>query len=58
MQDPKPENIEGSKRITHTVEHKVDWGHVALGLGLLALVWLISRHVDVESDGDDDSAEF
>jgi len=54
MQDPKPENIEGTKRVAHTVEHRVDWGHVALGIGLLALVWLIHRHVDLDDEDDDE----
>lgn len=56
MNDPKPENITGEKWVGHTVEHKVDWGHVALGLGLLALVCLIWRVVDVDQDDDEDAS--
>ena len=37
MQDPLPENIDGSKQVSHSVNHHINWGHVALGLGLLAV---------------------
>lgn len=37
MEDPLPKNIEGSKRVAHTVEHKVDWGYVAIGLAVIVL---------------------
>lgn len=38
MNDPLPENIAGEKRVTHSVEHSINWGHVALGVAVLALV--------------------
>jgi hypothetical protein len=39
MEDPLPENIEGSKRVTHTVEHRINWGYVAVAfVGLVLLV--------------------
>lgn len=43
MQDPKPENIAGQKRVIHRVEHKVDWGYVAAGVGALAVAYVLLR---------------
>ena len=37
MEDPLPENIEGSKRVTHSVNHHINWGYVAVGVGLLVV---------------------
>lgn len=55
MRDPKPGNIKGEKHVSHTVNHSVDWGHVALGVGLLALAYVLASAWDGESDEDDDS---
>ena len=38
MEDPLPENIDGTKRVVHSVEHSVNWGHVALAVAGLALI--------------------
>ena len=43
MKDPKPENIRGAKTVTHSVEHRVDWGYVVGGLGLLVLAYVLYR---------------
>lgn len=40
MQDPPSQNIAGKKVVTSSVEHNVDWGYVALGLGLLAVAYV------------------
>jgi len=42
MPDPAPENIDGAKTVSysHKIHHKVNWGYVVLGLGLIALVLL------------------
>jgi len=56
MQDPPKENIQGTKATTHHVEHRVDWGHVALGIGGLALAYVIWRAVQ-SADGGDESDE-
>jgi len=51
MQDPPAENIEGVKRVAHTVEHRIDWGHVMIGVGLLALA-LVFRRVFTPNEED------
>lgn len=43
MQDPKPENIAGQKRVIHRVEHRIDWGYVAAGVGVLAVAYVLLR---------------
>jgi len=53
MQDPPKENITGEKATTHHVEHRVPWGHVALGIGGLALAYVIWRSVRSVDDGDE-----
>lgn len=55
MQDPPAENITGSKRVAHTVEHRVDWGHVALGVGLLLLTYVLHRAFLKSSDDESGS---
>jgi hypothetical protein len=50
MRDPPAENITGQKEVAHTVSHKVDWGHVALGIGLIALA-LVARRLFVSNGG-------
>jgi len=51
MDDPLPENIEGAKRVTHRVEHSVNWGHVMLGLAVVAVVLYLSGGDSSEGDG-------
>jgi hypothetical protein len=41
MQDPVPENIEGQVTETHEFTHRVDWGHVALSVAALAVVYAV-----------------
>jgi len=53
MQDPKPENIAGRKRVVHSVEHIVPWGQVALGIGGLALAYVLYRLFSGSSDSED-----
>jgi hypothetical protein len=38
--EPKPENVTGEKVQKHVFKHRVDWGHVALGLGVIAVAWV------------------
>ena len=49
MQDPKPENITGSK--AHTVHWNVEVGHVALATVALVIVVVVSTKL---SDDDED----
>jgi hypothetical protein len=41
MQDPSPENIDGSKLEKHVFEHRVDWGYVVLGLSAALAVYAV-----------------
>lgn len=50
MQDPKPENIAGSKQVVHKVEHRIDWGHVALGVGGMLLAYVLYRLFGTDRD--------
>jgi hypothetical protein len=42
-------NIDGSKQVVHKVEHRVNWGYVAAGIGALVVAWVVYRGF-VESD--------
>lgn len=55
MQDPHPENITGSKTVSHVVEHRINWGQVALGIALIYVVWAARRAVAAHS-GEEQSA--
>jgi hypothetical protein len=50
MQDPIPENIEGRKVKRHEFSHVVNWGYVAVGVGVLALSWVLYRALIDEQD--------
>jgi hypothetical protein len=54
MQDPKPENIMGEKSVTHSVEHKINWGHFALGFAVIYVVYKGSRFLASDSDSSED----
>jgi len=54
MQDPHPANIAGQKRVVHKVEHSIDWGHVALGVGAVAVVWALLRLFSESGDKNQD----
>jgi hypothetical protein len=38
MEDPLPENIDGSKRVTHSVNHQINWGYAMAGLAVIVVV--------------------
>lgn len=39
MQDPQPENITGEKQVVHSVEHRINWGYVILGVAAIYVTW-------------------
>lgn len=51
MRDPEPSNIEGRKVERHEFSHVVNWGYVAMGLGLLALAWVVYQLVSSTESG-------
>lgn len=58
MQDPSPENITGSKQVSHVVEHKINWGHVAIGLAVIFVVWKMSGLLEGEASEDEQDVEI
>lgn len=54
--EPLPENIEGYvvDTSTHSYEHRIPWGHVAVGIGLLALAYVAHQYLN---DSDETPAE-
>lgn len=57
MQDPKPANISGSKRVSHSYTHRIDWGYVAAGVGMVALAFVVYRVFGPKPE-EDESATF
>ena len=53
MEDPLPENIDGSKRVVHTVNHNVNWSHVALAIVALVVLAKIGPVVSSRNDVDE-----
>lgn len=41
MQDPVPENIQGSKMETHEFVHRIDWGYVAVSVAALMSLYIV-----------------
>ena len=58
MEDPLPENIDGTKRVVHSVEHSVNWGHVALAVAGLALIVTIAPALSRSSSRDEEEPEL
>lgn len=54
MNDPLPENIEGSKSVQHVVEHRIDWGYVVLGIAAIFVVYRLGIGVDGGKNQEDD----
>lgn len=50
--DPLPENVDGHvvQSYEHQLYHEIPWGQVAIGVGLLALAYVVYQHLD---SGDD-----
>jgi hypothetical protein len=54
--EPEPANVDGKKieKVTHSVEHSIDWGHVAIGVGALAVAWALLRLFSTSEDKNED----
>jgi hypothetical protein len=57
MDDPMPENIDGTKVERHTFEHRMPWGQIAIGVGLIALAYAIHKALDRDLDLDEDDSD-
>jgi hypothetical protein len=57
MEDPLPENIDGSVRVSHAVEHQINWSHVAAAVVVLIVAWrfgpALSRSSSSSSPGEE-----
>lgn len=51
MKDPDPSNIRGEKRVSHSVEWKVNVGYALLALAAMYAVWKVTQAR--QSDGGD-----
>jgi len=60
MEDPAPENIDGSKNVSHIfehrVQHRVNWSHVALAVVALIVVYVLFIRGGGEIEDDEDGA--
>lgn len=56
MNDPTPENITGEKRVVHSVEHRVNWGYVAVAIVGLVVIVKIGPALRRSSSRDDEPA--
>ena len=58
MADPAPENIDGSKNVSHIFEHqmqhRVNWSHVALAVVALIVVYVLFVRDGGEIEDDED----
>jgi hypothetical protein len=58
MADPAPENIDGSKNVSHIFEHqmqhRVNWSHVALAFVALIVVYVLFIRDGGEIEDDED----
>lgn len=51
MADPVPENITGEKSIqySHEIHHQINWGYVAIGAAVIAVVLWLWSNLDSDS---------
>jgi hypothetical protein len=53
MRDPTPENITGSKTVSHTVNHTVRWDYVLIAVTVLYAFYKFSGWLEsTDSDGE------
>lgn len=53
---PNPENVSGEVVRRHSFEHRINWGHVVMGLAVLYVAYHAVRVLDVP-ESDVESAE-
>ena len=59
MEDPLPENIDGSKRVVHSVNHHINWGYVAVWIGAIVVaVEVASVFESSGGDGEEESVDL
>jgi hypothetical protein len=57
MEDPLPENIDGSKRVTHSVNHHVNWSYVALGVAAIVVITKVASILESSTSDDEEEIE-
>jgi hypothetical protein len=58
MRDPHPENIGGSKVQKHVFEHSMNWGHIALAVAVLVVVWKVAPVLASDDEEKDQDLAF
>lgn len=57
--DPLPENIEGhvveSHNYEHRLHHEIPWGHVAVGVGILAAAYVAHQYLNKSDEASDET---
>lgn len=53
VNDPAPDNISGEKRVVHSVEHSINWGHLALAIVALVVALKIGPALRRSSQEDE-----
>ena len=56
MKDPAPSNISGQKQVVHSVEHQINWSHVAAAVVVLVVAWRFGPALARSSSPDEDPA--
>lgn len=56
MEDPLPGNIDGEKRVIHSVEHQVNWGYVAAAVVALVVLMKVGPALASRADSADSEA--
>lgn len=55
--EPLPENIEGvvirERTSSHELHHRIPWGQVAIGLGLVALAYVVHQYLGGGDESDE-----
>jgi hypothetical protein len=47
---PYPENIDGSVSYSHEIHHKINWGYVVIGVGVIAVVLFLREKTTKSED--------
>lgn len=49
---PLPENVDGHvlQSYEHQLHHEIPWGQVAIGVGLVAVAYVLYQHLDTSND--------
>lgn len=55
--EPDPANVEGRVVRSHSFEHRINWGHVAIAVAVLAVLYRVGPVFVDEGNSEGDSVE-